>query len=80
VSLSTLVCSPLFQESDSDGRSVAFVVCDVTSWDDQLRMFKRAINDSPSKTVDIVIANAGISGPDELFNIEGKITTIPGRR
>ena len=34
-------------------------------------MFKWAVRNSPLKKVDVVVANAGISGPDPLFNIEG---------
>ncbi|KAF4332260.1 short-chain alcohol dehydrogenase [Fusarium beomiforme] len=47
-----------------------FVKCDVTSWEDQLAMFKSAIANSPNNAIDIVVANAGINGPDEAFNIE----------
>lgn len=53
-------------------RNAKFIPCDVTSWEDQLAMFKSAMANSPRKSVDIVVANAGISGPDEAFNIEGK--------
>ena len=49
-----------------------FVKSDVTSWDDQLAVFKSAVAQSPNKGVDVVVANAGISGPDVLFAIEGK--------
>ena len=48
-------------------RNCQFVHCDVRSWADQLKAFKQAIANSPSKTVDIVIANAGISGADQVF-------------
>lgn len=34
-------------------------------------MFKSAEAGSSKKAIDIVVANAGISGPDEAFNIEG---------
>ncbi|WEW61726.1 hypothetical protein PRK78_007220 [Emydomyces testavorans] len=49
---------------------VQFVKCDVRSWEDQVRLFEAAISSSPSKSCDIVIANAGILGPDAM----GKIT------
>ncbi|KAL2005209.1 hypothetical protein VTN00DRAFT_2419 [Thermoascus crustaceus] len=52
------------------GSSVKFVPCDVTSWDDQLHLFKSALSGSPNKSIDIVVANAGISGPDPLFTVE----------
>jgi NAD(P)-dependent dehydrogenase (short-subunit alcohol dehydrogenase family) len=47
-----------------------FVKCDVRSWDDQVRMFEEAVSTSPSKSCDIVIANAGIteSGPLGLMD------------
>lgn len=44
----------------------------MTSWEDQLALFKLAISKSPRKSIDIVVANAGISGPDDVFTIEGK--------
>lgn len=34
--------------------------CDVTSWDDQASLFEEATKFSPSGTIDIVIANAGL--------------------
>lgn len=46
---------------------VAFVKCDVTNWADQVDLFKTALARSPSHRVDIVIANAGISGRDPLY-------------
>jgi len=52
------------------GSAVQFEVCNVASWEDQLRLFKAARAASPRKSVDVVVANAGISGPDVLFNIE----------
>lgn len=45
----------------------AFMKCDVLSWSDQLQLFKLATNVSPQKRVDIVLANAGISGQDDVF-------------
>ncbi|KAH0842477.1 short chain dehydrogenase/reductase family oxidoreductase [Fonsecaea pedrosoi] len=47
-----------------------FIRCDVTSWEDQLAMFKLALSSSPRKSIDVVVANAGISGPDDAFTIE----------
>lgn len=37
----------------------AFVRCDVLCWEDQLKLFKTALMKSPSRSVDIVVANAG---------------------
>jgi NAD(P)-dependent dehydrogenase (short-subunit alcohol dehydrogenase family) len=47
---------------------VAFVKCDTREWDDQAALFKKAVERSPSRSVDIVLANAGISGRDSVFN------------
>ncbi|KIW87176.1 uncharacterized protein Z519_12287 [Cladophialophora bantiana CBS 173.52] len=47
--------------------NVKFCHCDVTSWDDQYAMFRAAKEISPSKSIDVVIANAGITGPDPIF-------------
>lgn len=44
----------------------AFVKCDVTSWEQQVEVFKVAREKSPNGRIDIVIANAGIYGPDVL--------------
>jgi NAD(P)-dependent dehydrogenase (short-subunit alcohol dehydrogenase family) len=51
------------------------VKCDVTSWKDQLAVFKAAIANSPHKSIDIVIANAGIAGNDPVFE-QGKMFQI----
>ncbi|OJJ55570.1 hypothetical protein ASPSYDRAFT_158185 [Aspergillus sydowii CBS 593.65] len=38
-----------------------FVKCNIVNWDEQVQVFEAAIANSPSKSCDIVIANAGIS-------------------
>ncbi|KAK6429201.1 hypothetical protein LTR95_014653, partial [Oleoguttula sp. CCFEE 5521] len=43
-----------------------FVRCDVLCWQEQLHLFKTAILRSPTKGIDIVLANAGISGQDDV--------------
>ncbi|KAK7717974.1 hypothetical protein SLS63_010625 [Diaporthe eres] len=43
-----------------DVTNVQALQCDVTSWDDQASLFEEAIKFSPSGTIDIVIANAGL--------------------
>lgn len=45
--------------------------CDVRRWDDQVAMFDAAVRNSPEKSIDIVIANAGIVGADDLYKLEG---------
>ncbi|TVY51496.1 5'-hydroxyaverantin dehydrogenase [Lachnellula cervina] len=47
-----------------------FVKCNVTLWEDQVKVFKAAVANSPHKSCDIVIANAGISGPDDVFQFD----------
>jgi NAD(P)-dependent dehydrogenase (short-subunit alcohol dehydrogenase family) len=47
---------------------VAFVKCDTREWRDQTALFKTAVERSPSQNVDIVLANAGISRSDSVFN------------
>ncbi|KAJ5983094.1 hypothetical protein N7481_005193 [Penicillium waksmanii] len=54
------------------GRNAQFVKCNITSWDDQVDMFEAAIKNSPHKSCDIVIANAGISraSGDDLWPLD----------
>ena len=47
--------------------STAYVVCDVTSWESQLSVFKKAKEVSPTFRIDIVVANAGVSNADQVF-------------
>ena len=51
-------------------RSAKLVKCDVVKWDDQLAMFKDALANSPSKRIDVVVANAGISSTDDVFDTD----------
>lgn len=53
--------------SELGQNKVAFAKCDTRSWHDQVTLFKAAIEHSPSHSVDIVLANAGISGLDPIF-------------
>lgn len=55
-------------ESELGRDKAQFVVCDVTQWKPQLAMFKHALAHSPNHRVDIVIANAGIAGFDDVFH------------
>jgi NAD(P)-dependent dehydrogenase (short-subunit alcohol dehydrogenase family) len=50
---------------------VQFVKCDVRSWEDQVSVFEAAVHGSPHKSCDIVIANAGIIGKDDLYELQG---------
>lgn len=55
----------LVTELGSD--KVAFVPCDVRNWADQAALFKMASSKNGGN-IDIVFANAGISGSDPVFN------------
>lgn len=46
--------------------------CSVTNWDDQVRALEAAVRNLRSKSCDIVIANAGVVGQDDMFTLEGK--------
>ncbi|SPO04142.1 uncharacterized protein DNG_06825 [Cephalotrichum gorgonifer] len=48
-----------------------FVQCDVTKWEDQVRLFKEAAAFSPSGKIHHVIANAGITNSDDVFTFDG---------
>lgn len=59
----------------------AFVRADIRSWDDQKKVFEIAQSRSPSRSVDIVIANAGISrsSGDSLWTLDGRVSLEPLR-
>ncbi|KXJ88351.1 hypothetical protein Micbo1qcDRAFT_123140 [Microdochium bolleyi] len=56
----------------SSSKRCVFVKCDIREWDDQKRMFETAKTQSPANSVDVVIANAGISrsSGDSLWNLD----------
>lgn len=56
---------------------VSFVHCNVLKWQDQLHLFLTALKKSPSKTIDIVVANAGISGHDDLASDDTEMNGQP---
>lgn len=60
------------QELNTNSKRCVFVKCDITDWDQQMAMFETAKAQSPAKSVDIVIANAGISrsSGDSLWNLD----------
>ncbi|KAG4277737.1 hypothetical protein FPRO04_06980 [Fusarium proliferatum] len=59
-------------ELNADGQKCVFVKCDIRDWDQQKAMFETAKSQSPSNSVDVVIANAGISrsSGDSLWNLD----------
>ncbi|KIV94079.1 hypothetical protein PV10_05235 [Exophiala mesophila] len=62
----------LEKELNASGFTTVFVKCDIRSWEDQINMFETAKSKSPSNSVDIVIANAGISrsSGDSLWRLD----------
>ncbi|KAI0151075.1 hypothetical protein BJ166DRAFT_595430 [Pestalotiopsis sp. NC0098] len=54
--------------------NVKFVKCDVRDWDEQVAVFEAASSASPCKSVDIVIANAGIIRADDFNTLQGQNT------
>jgi NAD(P)-dependent dehydrogenase (short-subunit alcohol dehydrogenase family) len=54
--------------SPTDGK-YQFVKCDVTKFADQVSVFKAALKLSPTGRIDVVVANAGISGNDPVFTL-----------
>lgn len=72
------------EELNSDVRRCQFVKCDIRSWEDQKVVFDAAKSQSPSQSVDVVIANAGISrsSGDSLWKLDGEpqyLTCLCGR-
>ncbi|KAF2020074.1 short chain dehydrogenase reductase [Aaosphaeria arxii CBS 175.79] len=55
--------------SEHSGKA-QFVRCDVHVWEDQVSVFEAAVKNSPNQSCDIVIANAGIVGTDDLYSQE----------
>lgn len=63
----------LAKELNVNGETAAFVRCDITDWDGLVELFETAKAKSPHKSVDVVIANAGISrsSGDSLWTLDG---------
>ncbi len=60
--------------NEANGKEVcAFVKVDIRDWEQQKVMFETAKTKSPHNSVDVVIANAGISrsSGDSLWNLDG---------
>lgn len=63
------------KELNVDGEKAAFVKCDIREWDDLIMLFETAKAKSPANSVDVVIANAGISrsSGDSLWRLDGQL-------
>ncbi|KEQ92113.1 hypothetical protein AUEXF2481DRAFT_43516 [Aureobasidium subglaciale EXF-2481] len=59
-----------------DGEAIA-VRCDVREWKDQLDLFENAIHSSTSRSIDIVIANAGLGGAGDPMMVEQDPDELP---
>lgn len=61
-------------ELNASETTCQFVKCDIRDWDQQKAVFEKAKSQSPSNSVDVVIANAGISrsSGDSLWNLDGE--------
>ncbi|KAJ5436691.1 Short-chain dehydrogenase/reductase SDR [Penicillium cf. griseofulvum] len=62
----------LAKELNANGETAAFVKCDITDWNALITLFETAKAKSPHNSVDVVIANAGISrsSGDSLWNLD----------
>jgi NAD(P)-dependent dehydrogenase (short-subunit alcohol dehydrogenase family) len=60
------------------GNCCKFVKCDIRSWDQQKTMFETARKLSPAKSVDVVLANAGISrsSGDSMWVLDGEYCLV----
>ena len=58
-------------------KQLHFVPCNVTNWDDQVRLFEEAASFSPSKKIHYVVANAGIIKSDDVFSYSAEGPTKP---
>ncbi|KAK5082311.1 hypothetical protein LTR05_007457 [Lithohypha guttulata] len=57
--------------------NVKFVKCDVTSWEDQIELFKTAVTFSPSGKLSYVVANAGIFKADTVYDVSASEPSKP---
>ncbi|PSR80543.1 hypothetical protein BD289DRAFT_414215 [Coniella lustricola] len=60
------------EELNAEATRCAFVKCDIRDWEQQKALFATAKSQSPGNSVDVVIANAGISrsSGDSLWNLD----------
>jgi 5'-hydroxyaverantin dehydrogenase len=77
--------SKLATDLVNQGHRAQFVRCDVTDWDSQVKAFQTALAFSPTKTLDMVAAYAGIDNTGHLVDhiaaaevlLEGAPPSIP---
>jgi hypothetical protein len=60
-------------QTQTESNNAQFVSIDVRSWDDQVLLFETAMENSPSRSIDIAIADAGVAADDDkLCRLDGK--------
>lgn len=59
--------------NSAHGNCCKFVMCNINEWEEQKNMFETAKQSSPAKSVDVVVANAGISrsSGDSMWVLDG---------
>ena len=63
----------------TQSENIHYIHCDITDWDSQVQFFKKAVELSPHKGIDVVVANAGIATADTFMmptsheNAEGEV-------
>lgn len=55
------------QLMEKQHKNLHFVQCNVFDWEDQIRLFAKAVQVSPTGKIHHVVANAGIFRPDEVY-------------
>jgi NAD(P)-dependent dehydrogenase (short-subunit alcohol dehydrogenase family) len=55
---------------------IHFVRCDVRNWKDQVKLFRAAVELSPHGGIDIVVANAGVAGPEPVGDVLSGMTDL----
>lgn len=61
---------------ESELPNAKFVKCNVTSWDDQLNLFKTAVALSPTNKIQYVVANAGMINADTVYDVSSAATDL----
>ena len=61
--------------TSKDHHHIQFVPCDVLDWDSQVRTFKKAVDFSPAKRIDVVIPFAGVTGDGPIVRSDMSSTS-----
>ncbi|KAL4783588.1 hypothetical protein BJX76DRAFT_250920 [Aspergillus varians] len=60
--------STIAAELSAKGHAVQFVHCDITDWDSQVKAFRSALTFSPTKTLEVVAAFAGVDNTGHIVD------------